>query len=444
MITLKDIVSKRLPPVIKKTNTIKIHGRVVKVVGLVIEGYGPSSSIGDLCEIYSRDNRYLIQAEVVGFRENKVLLMPLGELRGIKPGYRIVRRGNRATIRVGESLLGRVIDGLGDPIDHKGPVNAEGEYPIYSEPLNPLKRRRITEALDLGIRSINGLLACGKGQRIGVLSGTGVGKSVLMSMIARNTKADINVIGLIGERGREVKDFIEKDLGEEGLSRSIIVAATSDQPPLVRLRGAYIATAIAEYFRNEGKDVLLMVDSITRFAMAQREIGLAVGEPPTTKGYTPSVFALLPRILERGGAAEDKGSITGLYTVLVEGDDLSEPISDSVRSILDGHIVLSRSLASQNHYPAVDILNSISRLMIDIVSPEHLDLSNRLKSVLATYKDAEDLINLGAYVSGSNKNIDYAIKIKDKIDKYLRQDMNEKVDFKESIEGIKEIFNNQG
>ncbi|HUU49602.1 MAG TPA: flagellar protein export ATPase FliI [Nitrospinota bacterium] len=439
--SVKDSILTRFSPVISNATPIKVHGKVTRVIGLVIEGYGPSTSIGDLCDIYSQNNKGSIKAEVVGFKDNKILLMPLGELRGIKPGDKIIKGENKPNIKTGEGLLGRVIDGLGEPIDHKGPLcEVEDEYPIYSEPINPLKRKRIAEPLDLGIRTINGLLTCGKGQRIGILSGTGVGKSVLMSMMARNTEADINVVGLIGERGREVKDFIEKDLREEGLKRSIVVAATSDQPPLVRIRGAFIATAIAEYFRDKGKDVLLMFDSITRFAMAQREIGLSIGEPPTTKGYTPSVFAILPKLLERGGAKEGMGSITGLYTVLVEGDDLSEPISDAVRAILDGHIVLSRSLASQNHYPAIDVLNSISRLMIDIISTEHLEMANRFKSVLATYKEAEDLINLGAYVSGSNKDIDFAIKTIDKINQYLRQGIEERVCLQESIDGIKAIF----
>lgn len=435
--SVKNIIS---TSAISNATPIKVYGKITQVIGLVIEGYGPSTSIGDLCDIYSRSNENSIKAEVVGFKDNRILLMPLGELRGIKPGDKIIKIGNKANIKTGEGLLGRIIDGLGEPIDHKGPLYVEDEYPIYSEPINPLKRKRINESLDLGIRAMNGLITCGKGQRIGILSGTGVGKSVLMSMMVRNTEADINVIGLIGERGREVKDFIEKDLGEEGLKRSIVVAATSDQPPLVRMRGAFIATAIAEYFRDKGKNVLLMVDSITRFAMAQREIGLAIGEPPTTKGYTPSVFAILPKLLERGGAKEGEGSITGLYTVLVEGDDLNEPISDAVRSILDGHIVLSRSLASQNHYPAIDVLNSVSRLMIDIISPEHLEVANRFKSVLATYKEAEDLINLGAYVSGSNKDIDFAIKTIDKINNYLIQGIEESVSLQESIDGIKTIF----
>jgi flagellum-specific ATP synthase len=437
---LKERMAQKYIPIIKNTNTLQVHGKVSHVIGLVIESYGPNASIGDLCDIYTDNGNDAIRAEVVGFKENKVLLMPLGGLRGLKPGQKICKRRDRATIKVGEELCGRIVNGLGEPIDGKGPLETSGECPIHAEPIDPLKRRRISEKLDLGIRAINGLLTCGKGQRIGILAGTGVGKSVLMSMIARNTEADINVIGLIGERGREVKDFIEKDLGEEGLKRSVVVAATSDQPPLVRIRGAYIATAVAEYFRDKGKNVLLMVDSITRFAMAQREIGLSIGEPPTTKGYTPSVFALLPKLLERGGASEEKGSITGLYTVLVEGDDLSEPISDAVRSILDGHIVLSRKLASQNHYPAIDVLNSISRLMIDIVSPEHLELANRMKSVLSTYREAEDLINLGAYVSGSNQSIDYAIKNIGNINHYLTQGIDEKSDVQQSIEKMRGIF----
>lgn len=425
---------------LKDVNPIRVNGRVLQVVGTVVEGHGPESSVGALCDIFPQGGPSRIAAEVVGFREHRVLLMPLGDVRGIGPGSRIVARRQRATIRVGDGLLGRVIDGLGNPIDEGEPLRSRAEAPIYAPPINPLQRRRIKEPIDLGIRAINGLLSCGRGQRIGIMAGTGVGKSTLLGMIARYTKADVNVIGLIGERGREVRDFIEKSLGPEGLKRSVIVVATSDQPPLIRMRGAFIATAIAEFFRSRGKQVLLMLDSVTRFAMAQREIGLAVGEPPTTKGYTPSVFALLPRLLERTGNSASEGSITGLYTVLVEGDDLHEPISDAVRSILDGHIILSRQLADQNHYPAIDVLGSVSRLMIDITDREHHELANRLRSVLATYREAVDLINIGAYVNGSNERIDYAIKMIEPINGYLRQRVDESIDLPTSKRQLQDLF----
>jgi len=334
----------------------------------VIEANGPASRIGAICDIHPMGNQPAIRAEIQGFRGNRVLLMPLEEIRGIGPGSLVVARNERATIAVGDGLLGRVIDGLGNPIDGKGPIPSKSAYPIYGNPINPLERKRINQPLDIGIRAINGLLSVGCGQRMGIFSGSGVGKSVLMGMIARNTSADVNVIALIGERGRELNDFIEKELGPQGLRRSVVVVATSDHLPLIRMRGAFIATAVAEYFRDQGMHVNLMMDSVTRFAMAQREIGLALGEPPTTKGYTPSVFTLLPKLLERAGTSSNYGTITGLYTVLVEGDDLDEPIADAVRSILDGHIVLSRDLAMQNHYPAIDVMKSISRVMVDITT----------------------------------------------------------------------------
>jgi flagellum-specific ATP synthase len=352
----------------------------------------------------------------------------------------VVARQQKATIAVGPELLGRVIDGLGHPIDGKGSIANETEYPIYANAMNPLLRQRINQPLDLGIRAINGLLTVGCGQRMGVFSGSGVGKSVLLGMIARKTKADVNVIALIGERGREVNEFIEKELGPQGLKRSVIIVATSDRLPLIRMRGAFIATAIAEYFRDQGNHVNLMMDSVTRFAMAQREIGLALGEPPTTKGYTPSVFTLLPKLLERAGTSNNRGTITGLYTVLVEGDDTNEPIADALRSILDGHINLKRDLAMQNHYPAVDILTSISRVMDDIVSAEHRDFANRFKDTLATYRKAEDLINIGAYVHGSNSKIDYAIEMIDEINEYLKQEIDARVSFDESLHQLEELF----
>jgi len=419
---------------------IRAVGRVTNVVGLVIEAHGPVSCLGTVCDIYTTNQNAAITAEVSGFKDNNVLLMPLEEIHGIAPGCKVVARQQRAVLSVGPGMLGRVIDGLGNPIDGKGPIETECEYPIYATALNPLQRKRIRQPLDLGIRVINGLLTVGCGQRVGVFAGSGVGKSILLGMIARNTKADVNVIALIGERGREVNEFIDKELGPEGLSRSVIVVATSDRLPLIRMRGAFIATAIAEYFRDQGRDVNLMMDSVTRFAMAQREIGLALGEPPTTKGYTPSVFTILPKLLERAGTSANRGTITGLYTVLVEGDDSNEPIADAVRSILDGHINLSRDLAMQNHYPAIDVLGSISRVMVDVVDDQQKKNANRVKEILATYRKAEDLINIGAYVSGSNSKIDYAIKMIDRINAYLRQDIGETVFFEDSIAQLDALF----
>ena len=420
--------------------TIQANGKVTNVVGLVIEAQGPVSRLGTVCDIYTKSDTHKISAEVLGFKDDKVLMMPLAEIRGIGPGCPIVARQHRAVIPVGPGLLGRVIDGLGNPIDNKGPIAVESEYPIYGTPINPLTRKRISKPLDLGIRAINGLLSVGCGQRMGIFSGSGVGKSVLLGMIARKTAADVNVIALIGERGREVNEFIEKELGEKGLERSVIVVATSDHLPLIRMRGAFIATAIAEFFRDQGQHVNLMMDSVTRFAMAQREIGLALGEPPTTKGYTPSVFTLLPKLCERAGTSANRGSITGLYTVLVEGDDTNEPIADALRSILDGHINLTRDLFNQNHYPAIDVLSSISRVMDDIIESEHRQYANNLKEILAIYRKAEDLINIGAYVDGSNPKIDYAIKMIEKINQYLKQDIDETTDFDESISQLARLF----
>ena len=424
---------------IEKTNFVKKTGKVNRIIGLILEGDGPAVSVGSICMIHP-NNRPSIQAQVVGFREKNILLMPLGDIIGIEPGSEIESMEEYPTYRVGNGLIGRVIDGNGLPIDGKGPIHATEEYPLMGNPTNPLERQRLNQPLDVGIRAINGLLSFSKGQRVGILAGTGVGKSVLMGMIARNTNADINVIALIGERGREVREFIEENLGEEGLKRSIVIAAASDEPPLVRLRGAFIATTIAEYFRDQGQDVMLMMDSVTRFALAQREIGLSVGEPPTTRGFTPSVFSMLPKLLERAGTSSGKGSITGLYTVLVEGDDISEPISDAVRAILDGHIVLSRELASHNHYPAIDILNSVSRLMIDVATKEHQEFSMRFKDFMATYKTAEDLINIGAYTKGSNPKIDMAIQKYDLMVQYLRQGINENFDWRHSLDELKRIM----
>lgn len=405
---------------------VVVRGRIAKAVGLVVEGYGPVSSIGELCEIVREDGTESVLAEAVGFRDDRVLLMPLGEMRGIGPASHLIMHGRQATAPVGPALLGRVLDGLGTPLDGKGAVAAEAEYPLYAAPLNPLHRRRITHPIDLGVRALNGLLTCGRGQKVGIFAGSGVGKSVLLGMLSRYTAADVNVIALIGERGREVNEFLERDLQAAGLQRSVVVVATSDQPPLVRLRGAFLATAIAEYFRDRGKQVLLMMDSLTRFAHGQREVGLAIGEPPTTKGYTPSVFTLLPRLLERAGTARGPGSITGLYTVLVEGDDLSDPIADAVRSILDGHIVLSRELAAQNHFPAVDVLQSTSRVMRDVAVPEHYAAARAVVEALALYRRSEDLINLGAYKPGTNARLDRAVKQIGAITAYLRQEVQHK------------------
>ena len=422
------------------SSPIVAMGRVTKVAGFVTEADGPATQLGSICHIYPAGSLPRVKAEVLGFRDNRVLLVPLGEIRGIAPGNKVVARDQDASIGVGDGLLGRVIDGLGNPIDGKGPILSRTAYPLYTNPINPLLRKRINQPLDLGIRAINGVLTVGCGQRMGIFAGSGVGKSVLLGMIARNTTADVNVIALIGERGRELNDFIQKELGEEGLKRSVVVVATSDHLPLVRMRGAFIATAIAEYFRDQGKHVILMMDSVTRFAMAQREVGLAAGEPPTTKGYTPSVFTILPKLLERAGTSSNHGTITGLYTVLVEGDDMNEPIADAVRSILDGHIVLARDLAEQNHYPAIDVLGSVSRVMTDIASLEHRECANRLKQILATYRKAEDLINIGAYVGGSNPKIDYSIQMIEKANEYLRQGIQENEGIDDSIQKLEEIF----
>ncbi|MFH0882729.1 MAG: flagellar protein export ATPase FliI [bacterium] len=414
------------------------RGRVTRVIGLVIESTGPDTSIGDICEVLDRHSRLCGMAEVVGFRDHQVLLMPLGSIEGIHPGS-VVRSLRRPfTVGVGENILGRVIDGLGQPLDDEGPLHIVAQVPVVAMPPHPLKRQRITEPLELGIRSIDGLLTCGKGQRFGVFAGSGVGKSLLMGMVSRNTAAEVNVIALIGERGREVRDFIERDLGVEGLKRSVVVVVTSDQPALIRIKGAMLATAIAEYFRDLGKDVLFLMDSVTRLAMAQREIGLAIGEPPTTRGYTPSVFALLPKLLERAGRSET-GSITALYTVLVEGDDMNEPVADAVRSILDGHIVLSRKLTAENHYPAVDVLESISRVMYDVTPKDYRDAAKRVLADMAIYRENEDLINIGAYKKGTNSRIDRAISKHGDIRSFLVQDIEEHGKMEEAWEQVKKL-----
>jgi len=420
--------------------TVQIRGRVNQVIGMVVEGNGPAIPVGSVCNIGTFKGTTSVPAEVVGFRKDRVLLMPLGEMRGVEPGSMITLVNQKTVVPVGASLLGRVIDGHGNPMDDKGPLVFTEQYPLYADPLNPMQRERITEPVDVGVRAINGLLTLGKGQRIGIMAGSGVGKSTLLGMIARHTAADVSVIALIGERGRELKDFIERDLGEEGLSRSVVVVATSDQPPLVRMRGAYLAMAIAEFFRDNNRDVILMMDSVTRYAMASREVGLAIGEPPTSRGYTPSVFAQLPKLLERSGNCTDCGSITGIYTVLVEGDDFNEPIADAVRSIVDGHIVLSRQLASHGHYPSIDILGSISRCMTEVVAEQQKRDAHRFLETLADYSRSEDLINIGAYAKGSNPKIDYAMTKIDSINYYLKQDVNERADLDVSREALHALF----
>ena len=424
---------------IEGINPVQFIGNVTRVLGLIIEATGPSASVGELVHIRTPDGRRIISAEVVGFREGRVQLMPYSSNEGIAPGSEVM--GTMSSLRVGvsEKLLGRIIGGDGNSIDGKPNVETDIHYPILASPPNPLDRPAISEVLSLGVKSIDGCITIGRGQRIGIFSGSGVGKSTLLGMCARYTNADVNVIALIGERGREVNDFIKNSLGEEGLKRSVLVVATGDQSPLMRLRGAFVATAIAEFFRDRGRDVMLMMDSVTRFARAQREIGLAVGEPPATRGFTPSVFEILPRLLERSGTSR-RGSITGIYTILVEADDMNEPIADNVRGILDGHIVLNRNLADRGQYPAVDVTSSISRLMIDVVSPEHLKAAIKLRSSITVYRDAEDLINIGAYVKGSNPDIDFAIRMKDKIWSFLAQGIREAVPFEKTAEMLTGMF----
>ncbi len=416
-------------------------GKVSKVVGLIVEGKGIKAPLGSVCELVMEEHdhgRGCIPAEVVGFHNDSVLFMPYGELRGVKPGSLIKNSNTPPLFPVGRRFLGRTVDGFGHPLDEKGAIRPQRYYPLYGEPLNPLHRPRVMEPIDVGVKPINGLLTLGKGQRIGIMSGSGVGKSTLMGMIARYTKADVNVIALVGERGREVLEFIENALGPEGLARSVLVVATSDQSPLVRMRAAYAATAMAEFFRDQGQDVILMMDSVTRFALASREVGLAAGEPPTTRGYTPSVFAQLPKLLERAGQSLE-GSITGVYTVLVEGDDFNEPVADSVRSILDGHIVLTRELADQGHYPSIDVLKSVSRLRPDIVPPEALKAGSRLLSLLATYRRVEDMVNIGAYAKGSNTEIDRALDAIEPIKAYLQQNVEERWTLEQCLQQVQKL-----
>ncbi|WP_139488987.1 flagellar protein export ATPase FliI [Brevibacillus dissolubilis] len=418
---------------------VRINGKVTQVVGLTVESQGPEAKLGEVCLIYSQHNQEPIMAEVVGFRDNKVLLMPLGELSFIGPGCDVVATGKPLTVKVGPEILGSVLDGLGRPLTGAPVPFGLTEYPTNNMPPNPLLRPRIVEPLSVGVRAIDGLLTIGKGQRVGIFAGSGVGKSTLLGMVARNTKADINVIALIGERGREVMEFIEKDLGEEGLKRSVVIVATSDQPAMIRIKASMIATSIAEYFRDRGLNVMLMMDSVTRFAMAQREVGLAIGEPPATRGYTPSVFALLPKLLERAGTA-DKGSITAFYTVLVDSDDMNDPIADAVRGILDGHIVLDRKIAQKGHFPAIDILQSVSRVMNEISSDQHLDAARTLKRYMATFKEAEDLINIGAYKMGSNREIDTAIRYRELIREFTAQGTHEPSEIVTTVKALTAHF----
>ena len=414
-------------------------GKVSKIVGLTIESIGPDANLNDVCKITAKDNSEVeVMAEVVGFKDNRILLMPFENVDGIGPGSIVENTGGVLKVAVSDDILGKTVDGLGRPINGEELVGAE-EYSVEAPPPDPMSREIISDVLPLGVKAVDGLITVGKGQRIGIFAGSGVGKSTLLGMFARNTKADINVIALIGERGREVREFIERDLGEEGMKRSVVVVATSDKPALIRNKAAKTATAIAEYFRDKGKDVLLMMDSLTRFSMAQREIGLASGEPPVTRGYPPSVYSEMPKLLERAGMSS-VGSITGLYTVLVDGDDFNEPITDTARSILDGHIMLSRKLGHKNHYPAIDVLQSISRVMSQIATREHKSVAGKLKNVLATYNEAEDFINIGAYKSGSNKNIDYAIEKIDKVNEFLLQGVDEKFNFEEELAMLNAIF----
>ncbi|MDQ7822973.1 MAG: flagellar protein export ATPase FliI [Candidatus Eremiobacteraeota bacterium] len=421
------------------TPLVKMHGKVTQVIGLTIESEGPQVQVGELCHIFKKGTLDPVRSEVVGFKANKVLLMPIDDMAGIGPGCEVRATGRSLTVKVGPKLLGRILDGLGNPIDSKGPIEYEEEYSIYNNPPNPFTRPSIKDPLSLGVRAIDSLLTFGKGQRVGIFAGSGVGKSTTLGMIARNTTADINVLALVGERGRELRDFIEKDLGEKGLARSVVVVATSDLPALVRMKGAFVGTTVAEYFRDKGRDVMLMMDSVTRFAMAQREVGLAIGEPPATKGYTPSVFALLPKLLERTGTSKD-GSITAIYTVLVEGDDMNEPIADTVRSILDGHIVLSRKIAHENRYPAIDVLQSVSRLFTAVAKKDHREAAGRLRDVLSTYKDNEDLINIGAYKDGSNPKVDYAKAMIDRVYAFLKQGVDEPANYEDTINTMKHLM----
>ncbi|PIE71481.1 MAG: flagellum-specific ATP synthase FliI [Deltaproteobacteria bacterium] len=421
---------------------LEATGRIVRVVGLIAEATGLNMSIGSLVKI-ENDYGDRILAEVVGFRDDHVRLMPYGDTRGIRPGSRVTLVNQSPRAEVGDAFLSRVVDGMGQPIDGGGPIAATAEYPLYGTPINPMNRRTVDEPMDVGLAAINAMVPLGRGQRVAIMAGSGVGKSVLMGMMARHTAADVTIIGLIGERGREVRDFVDQNLGVEGRKRTVVVAATSDAPALVRMRGAYLATTLAEYFRDQGLSVLLIVDSITRFAMSSRDVGLAAGEPPTTRGYTPSFFAQIPVLLERAGAVKGKGSITGIYTVLVEGDDMNDPVGDTVRSIVDGHIVLSRKLANRGHYPAIEVLESVSRVIRDVSLPEQLALREQAIEVLATYRDVEDMIAIGAYTDGTNPAVDRAKKYIEKVNRFLRQGVDEKVDRDRALTRLRGIFSRQ-
>ncbi|MBQ7286655.1 MAG: flagellar protein export ATPase FliI [Candidatus Gastranaerophilales bacterium] len=417
-----------LNDIVNNSKPVSKIGKIIEIIGLTIIADGPVSSIGDLCHIVQDGVEGVIYCEVVGFRKDCVLLMPLGSIEGLRAGARVINTGTSMKVKVSETLLGRVLDGLGNPLDGKGEIIADEYYPTNAAIINPMDRKPIDEPLSLGLRAIDGLNTIGMGQRVGIFAGSGVGKSTTLAMIAKNTSADINVIALIGERGREVREFIEHTMGVNGMKRSVVICATSEQPALVKIKASFVACAIAEYFRDKGKNVLFMLDSVTRIALAQREVGLAVGEPPATRGYTPSVFALLPKFLERAGANK-LGTITGLYTVLVEGDDMNEPIADAARSILDGHIVLSRALAHKNHYPAIDVLQSISRVMNNVVSDEHKTAAGKIRNLMASYAKNEDLINIGAYAKGSDPMTDKAIALNEKINAYLIQGADDKADY---------------
>jgi flagellum-specific ATP synthase len=438
----ESILKDRFSQIIKSSNPVQLIGRVTKVVGLVLESDGPSAPIGEICYLRDSNGKIFNQCEIVGFKEgNKILSMVLGGLENIAPGTEIISTRKPFQVKLSKHLLGRVIDGLGNPIDELNPFPIEEKRSIYAKPPNPLKRKVISEPLYTGVRAIDGLLTLGRGQRVGIFAGSGVGKSTLLGMIAKNTSADINVIALVGERGREVREFIENELGEEGLMKSVVVVATSDQPALVRVKAALLATTISEYFRDQGLDVMLMMDSVTRLAMAQREVGLAIGEPPTTRGYTPSVFSTMQQTMERAGTGE-KGSITGLYTVLVDGDDFNEPISDSARGVLDGHIMLSRRMASLGHYPAIDVLDSVSRVMNKVIFEEHSQAAKKVKQFMANYRRSEDLISIGAYQKGTNPDTDKAINMHHPINEFLQQGIFESTGFEETVEMLNNLANN--
>lgn len=425
--------------IIKNCHLTEDSGKVTEVTGLLIKGYLPGASVGSICSIETPHSSKPLLAEVVGFKDRQVLMMALNEMRGVSLGCKITLSRSVATVRVSDELLGRVVDGMGLPIDEHAPIENFKEFPLYADVVNPLHREPIRQSLDVGVRAINATITAGRGQRVAIMAGSGVGKSVLMGMMAKNTEADVNVIALIGERGREVREFIEQELGESGMKKTVVVCVTSDQSPLLRMRGAYVATAIAEYFAKNNKNVLLVMDSVTRFAMAMREIGLSIGEPPTTRGYTPSVFSTLPKLLERAGNFEGSGSITGFYTTLVDGDDMNDPIGDCVRSIVDGHIVLTRQLAQKGHFPAIDVLQSASRVMKQVTTPEHAKMAIKIRELLATYKEAEDLINIGAYKSGANPKIDKAVRVIDQINDFLKQRTDDSANMTQCLRIMQQI-----